>query len=91
MLLVSQRLGRIPRIGRLLVRAMPVADYTGIYPLDQLQLKEWALLDTFDWLSPAYDQPQRREAVTEWIEAGGFSRVDVRKAGFMVVRGIGKR
>jgi SAM-dependent methyltransferase len=91
LLAVSQRLGRIPRIGRLLVRAIPVADYTGIYPLDQQQLREWALLDTFDWLSPAYDQPQRREIVAGWIEAGGFTRVDVVKAGFMVVRGIDKR
>jgi SAM-dependent methyltransferase/uncharacterized protein YbaR (Trm112 family) len=91
LLAVSQQLGRIPGIGGFLVRAMPVADYTGLYPLDQQQLREWALLDTFDWLSPAYDQPQRREAVAGWIEAGGFTRVEVVKAGFMVVRGIGKR
>jgi SAM-dependent methyltransferase len=91
LLSVSQRLGRMPGIGRLLVRAMPVADYTGLYPLDPQQLREWALLDTFDWLSPAYDQPQRRETVARWIEAGGFTRVDVVKAGFMIVRGIGKR
>jgi SAM-dependent methyltransferase len=91
LLALSQQLGRLPRIGGFLVRAVPVADYTGQYPLNKQQLREWALLDTFDWLSPAYDQPQRRETVARWIEAGGFTRVDILKAGFMVVRGVGKR
>jgi SAM-dependent methyltransferase len=91
LLSVSQRLGRIPKVGRLLVRAMPVADYTGIYPLNQQQLQEWALLDTFDWLSPEYDQPQKRKYVARWIEAAGFRESTVVKAGFMVVRGSGKQ
>lgn len=91
LLSVSQRLGRIPRIGRLLVRGMPVADYTGLYPLDQQQLEEWALLDTFDWLSPKYDQPQKRNDVAQWIESAGFGESAVLKAGFMVVRGADKR
>ena len=91
LLSVSQRLGRLPRIGRILVRAMPVADYTGLYPLDQRQLEEWALLDTFDWLSPRYDQPQKRTNVAQWIEAAGFKESVVLKCGFMVVRGIDKQ
>lgn len=91
MMTVSQAFGRVPGIGRLLVRAVPVADYTGLYPLDQRQLQEWALLDTFDWLSPTYDQPQNRAAVTAWIERAGFDKTEVLKTGFMVVRGINKR
>jgi SAM-dependent methyltransferase len=90
LLVVSQRLGRIPRIGGLLVRAMPVADYTGLYDLDESQLKEWALLDTYDWLSPQYDQPQDRADVTRWIGASGFAEAAVLKSGFMIVRGVGK-
>ena len=88
---VSQRLARIPRFGRVLVRIVPVADYTGLYPLAQHQLEEWALLDTFDWLSPQYDQPQQRRTVTKWIASSGFQKIDVVKAGFMVVRGINKQ
>ena len=90
-LAVSQRVGRIPKLGRILVRAIPVADYTGVYDLDQTQLKEWAVLDTFDWLSPEYDQPQHRADVARWIAASGFSEVTVLKSGFMIVRGVGKR
>lgn len=91
MLAISQRLGRIPKVGRLLVRAMPVADYTGIFPLNPRQLEEWALLDTFDWLSPEYDQPQRREDVARWIASADFDESEVLKAGFMVARASGKR
>jgi SAM-dependent methyltransferase len=91
MLAVSQRAGRIPKIGRLVVRAMPVADYSGVFPLSEKQLEEWALLDTFDWLSPEFDQPQQRGDVARWIGSAGFDRSEVVKAGFMVVRAAGKR
>lgn len=90
-LAISQLLGRVPRVGRLLVRAMPVADYSGMYPLTRLQLEEWALLDTFDWLSPKYDQPQKREEVARWVASAGFDESEVLKSGFMVVRASGKR
>jgi len=48
LLAISQALGRVPLIGRGLKRIVPVADYTGRFPLSEQQLKEWALLDTFD-------------------------------------------
>lgn len=88
---LSQRIGNIPLVGRVLKRAVPVADYTGMYPLTQHQLKEWALLDTFDWLSPEYDQPQQRDDVRRWISSAGFEQTAVVKAGFMVVRASGKK
>ena len=43
---------RIPLLGRLIQRAVPIADYNGIYPLNKVQMREWAILDTFDMLSP---------------------------------------
>lgn len=88
---VTGALNRIPAVGPLLVRAVPVADYTGVHPLAKAQLEEWALLDTFDWLAPAYDQPQRREDVRRWVAASGFARTEVFKDGFMIVRGIDKQ
>lgn len=88
---VTRVLNRIPAVGPLLVRAVPVADYTGVHPLDEKQLGEWALLDTFDWLAPAYDQPQRRADVRQWVASAGFARTEVFKDGFMIVRGIDKQ
>lgn len=88
LLKVTAALNRIPAIGPLLVRAVPVADYTGVHPLNPTQREEWALLDTFDWMAPAYDQPQRRQDVRRWVAECGFARTEVFKDGFMIVRGI---
>ncbi|MDF1827369.1 MAG: hypothetical protein P1U39_03725 [Legionellaceae bacterium] len=54
---LTKRLAK-PRLFSILKRFVPVADYKNILPLSSRQLREWALLDTFDWLSPEYDNSQ---------------------------------
>jgi SAM-dependent methyltransferase len=87
LLRISQILGKVPFLGRGLQRFVPVVDYTGIYPLDGQQLKEWALLDTFDMLAPAYDNPQTPRRVRAWFDAAGFRDVAVFHEGHLVARG----
>lgn len=87
MLATSQALGCVPLIGRALKRIVPVADYTGVFPLSERQLKEWALLDTFDMLAPAYDNPQTTEIVGRWLEQAGFADIEVLHAAHLVARG----
>lgn len=87
MLSTSQLLGRLPLLGKALKRVVPVADYTGIFPLSYQQLKEWALLDTFDMLAPTYDKPQTARTVREWFEAAGFRDIEVLHAAHLVARG----
>lgn len=87
LLRASQTLRRIPLVGRGLQRTIPVADYTGIYPLTPNQLEEWALLDTFDWLAPAYDNPQHAQTVERWFRSGGLVDVETLQAGHLVGRG----
>lgn len=84
---VSRALGAVPAIGRVLKRLVPVANYAGVYPLSPQQLKEWALLDTFDMLAPEYDQPQPPQRVRTWLEAAGLAGVEVFRAGHLVGRG----
>ena len=84
---ISQHLGRIPVLGQLLKRLIPIADYTGIYPLSADQLKEWALLDTFDRLAPEYDNPQTSARVRRWLETAGLVGVEVFHEGHLVGRG----
>lgn len=84
---LSQQLGRVPVIGRSLKRVIPVADYAGIYPLNADQLKEWALLDTFDMLAPEYDNPQTLKNVRLWLERAGLVDVEVFHEGHLVGRG----
>lgn len=87
MLPISRALGRVPVVGRLLNRVVPVANYDGIYPLTEPQLLEWALLDTFDMLAPAYDQPQTAATVRRWLEQAGLRDIEVLQAGHLVGRG----
>lgn len=87
LLRLSQSLGRVPLVGRLLKRVVPVADYTGIYPLSAQQLEEWALLDTFDMLAPAYDRPQSVATITHWFNRAGLNDVEVFHCGHLVGRG----
>ena len=87
LLSVSQCLGSVPVIGRVLQRIVPVADYTGIYPLTPEQLREWALLDTFDMLCPTYDNPQTPSTIRSWCEKAGLTGVEILHAGHLVARG----
>jgi 2-polyprenyl-3-methyl-5-hydroxy-6-metoxy-1,4-benzoquinol methylase len=87
MLQLSRMAGRVPVVGRLLKRIVPVANYSGILPLSEEQLLEWALLDTFDWLSPKYDNPQTSATVQDWLEVAGCTNIEVLKAGHLVGRG----
>lgn len=86
LLAASQTLGRIPVLGKFAKRIVPVADYTGIFPLDDVQLQEWALLDTFDMLAPEYDNPQTAATVRRWIEAAGLVDAQVFHGGHLVGR-----
>jgi 2-polyprenyl-3-methyl-5-hydroxy-6-metoxy-1,4-benzoquinol methylase len=87
MLPVSNLLAEIPVLGHLLRRLVPVANYTGRLPLSRQQIREWALLDTFDWLSPTYDHPQTPETVNRWLHAANLQQVEVLHAGHLVGRG----
>ncbi len=84
---VSVLLGKIPVLGGRLKRLVPVANHVGVLPLDERQQVEWSLLDTFDWFSPEYDNPQTPATVERWLEEAGMERIEVLKAGHLVGRG----
>lgn len=84
---VSRAFGKIPLLGKLIKRAIPVANYDGMLPLTEKQLVEWALLDTFDWLSPAFDNPQTNESARYFMEQAQMEEIEVLKAGHLVARG----
>ncbi len=83
---LSRAVGKVPKIGGQLRRLVPVANYVGELPLDDQQQLEWSLLDTFDWLAPAYDQPQTAATVRGWLESAGMQQIEVLKAGHLVGR-----
>lgn len=87
LLKMSRFLRKIPIIGNLLARVVPVADYSNILPLSEKQIREWAILDTFDWLTPTYDNPQTRKTIHKWLIEFGFEEIEVLKEGHIVGRG----
>ena len=84
---LSLALGRVRGIGRRLRHALPVANYEGLLPLPPDQLKEWAVLDTFDMLAPAHDHPQTADALRRWFEEANLHGVEVFRRGLIVGRG----
>ena len=64
-----------------------MADYTGIFPLSDEQLREWALLDTFDWFAPKYDNPQTKKTILSWFEEMNIKEIEVFHSGHLVGRG----
>lgn len=85
---LSVAIGRIPKIGFILKRIVPVANYVDQLPLEQKAQLEWSLLDTFDWLSPQYDNPQAEKTIKLWLQEAALLNIEVLKAGHLVGRGI---
>ena len=83
---VSLALGRIPRAGRKLRHLLPIANYEGLLPLTPAQLKEWAILDTFDMLAPPHDHPQSAAAVHRWLAQAQLTDVEAFRHGLVVGR-----
>jgi len=84
---LSRGASRIPAVGSLVRRMLPVANYDGMYGLNGRQLREWAVLDTFDMLSPTYDQPQTPRTLHRWTHEAGLQEIEIDKFGHLVARG----
>jgi hypothetical protein len=72
---VTDVLFRIPGLGKAFMFAIPIANYVHEKQLSQDQRYAWAILDTFDMLSPYYDQPMTEaEAATALSQEGVATR-----------------
>jgi SAM-dependent methyltransferase len=58
-------------------RFIPICDIKNTLPagLSEKELREWAILDTFDMFSPEYDNPQPIKTVIKWCEESGLKNV----------------
>jgi SAM-dependent methyltransferase len=83
-------------VGKIFNRFLPVCDISNTFPatLSPQQVREWAVLDTFDMFSPRYDKPQKIETVKKWVEEydlkvnfSGFINYD-HNATVAVVKGV---
>jgi SAM-dependent methyltransferase len=84
---VSRAIARVPRIGRRLRYAVPVANHEPDWPLNEQQIREWAVLNTYDMFSAAYDEPQSAATVRAWFEQAQLDDVEIERVGFLTGRG----
>lgn len=68
---------KIPALGRYINFFIPVANYKGILPIKDEDLLDWAILDTFDCLSPRYEKRQTIPTVTNWFIEVGLTNIQV--------------
>lgn len=87
LLAASSTARAVPLIGEVLARPIPVANYSEVLPLSKPQLEAWAILDTFDWLGPTYDQPQTEQTLLSWGRESGLLDVEVLKPAHLTLRG----
>lgn len=72
---VTDVLFRIPYLGRVIAFIVPVANYVHVPELSAKQRYEWAVLDTFDMLSPAYDLPMTQAEAERALAESGIVRL----------------
>lgn len=85
---ITSVLFSIPGIGRFFSFVIPIANYVHEKQLNRDLRYSWAVLDTFDMLSPAYDQPLTETEATDVLNACGISAVRRDQPGLNLV---GKR
>ena len=72
---LTNLLFRLPLAGRLFMFAIPVANYVHEPALTPQQRYDWAILDTFDMLSPQYDQPRTKQEVEQALSGAGITNL----------------
>jgi 2-polyprenyl-3-methyl-5-hydroxy-6-metoxy-1,4-benzoquinol methylase len=76
---IAQTLSRLPRPLRQVIRgSLPIATYLERSDIPSEMQRDWSLLDTLDWYSPAHDHPQRFLDVAHALREGGALEVERR-------------
>jgi len=73
--------------GKIGARVSPIAEFSHLGVSPQLN-RDWAILDTFDWYSPAHDHPQSIKAVRGWLVKAGLVGTVGRGPNGIVLRGV---
>lgn len=72
---LTEALFRVPLLKRVFRFVIPVANYVEAPDLSMRQRYRWAILDTFDMLAPAYDNPQREREVAQILADAGIQDI----------------
>ncbi len=88
---ITRVMRRIPKYGIQINRKFLFDDYdTRLTNMDRKLHKEFARLDIFDMLSPAYDLPSTVEELGKWYQLAGLDSVEVH-FGYNGIEGRGRK
>ncbi len=76
---------RLPGLGKLFMFMIPVANYVHEKQLSDKQRYAWAILDTFDMLSPYYDQPMTEDEASQALKEAGVETTRKSESGLNLV------
>ncbi|MEV6867965.1 methyltransferase domain-containing protein [Streptosporangium subroseum] len=86
---LSTALSAAPAVGPYLARLVPVANHRHLNLRDPQTIRNWSVLDTFDWLAPRYESPQPRRRLERWTRDLGLREVSIRRhRGLYVIHGV---
>jgi SAM-dependent methyltransferase len=69
---------KIPKYGKMINWRLMIADYSHMLKnADERTLKEWAILDTYDMVSPAFDFPVTLKTFKQWHVEAGLGNIEV--------------
>lgn len=77
---LDTRIKRIPYLANYLGAVIPCWNYH-YTDLSAEQKVQWAIMDTFDALAPAYDTPATRQQLTNWFRDCGYADFEVHEGG----------
>jgi len=72
---ITNVLFRLPWLKKFFKHLIPVANYVDEKQLTMQERYKWAILDTFDMLSPYYDYPQKKHNIASWLLSAGVKNV----------------
>ena len=76
---IDTKLASVPCNRAQACRRYPLLELHGPSPVKSEEIKQWAILDTFDALAPKYDKPQTFDEVRGWFQQAGLSNVRVER------------
>lgn len=79
---------RVPVLGKVFAFVIPVANYVEEKSLSRSQRYAWAVLDTFDMLSPQFDSPMTRDEAFSALSDAGVRNLQTHSTGGLNVTGI---
>lgn len=89
---IDSMIKRIPKIGTYLSSLTLIPCWNYLYlPLSRKQKVEWAIMDTFDALGAAYDEPKTLEEVREMVTIEGAEAIEVFYGSNGVVANVKKK